>query len=73
DISERRIPQDGHAQMKRGQKSVDLRVSVIPVMHGESVVIRILDRDQGLRPFDETGFSRKERMQIRRSLKHSSG
>ncbi|MFO7768704.1 MAG: type IV-A pilus assembly ATPase PilB [bacterium] len=43
DISERRIPQDGRIKVKTGGKTVDLRVSVLPVIFGEKVVMRILD------------------------------
>ena len=44
DIAERRLPQDGRIQLNVGGNPVDLRVSVLPTMFGESVVIRILDR-----------------------------
>jgi type IV pilus assembly protein PilB len=44
DIAERRMPQDGKIPIKIGDREVDLRVSTLPVMYGESVVIRILDR-----------------------------
>lgn len=43
-ISERRLPQDGRIQLKIGGKPVDLRVSCLPTSHGESVVLRVLDR-----------------------------
>jgi type II secretory ATPase GspE/PulE/Tfp pilus assembly ATPase PilB-like protein len=42
DISERRLPQDGRVRMKIGEKPLDLRISTMPVSHGEKVVIRIL-------------------------------
>ena len=44
DIAERRLPQDGRIELSVGGKPVDLRVSVLPTMHGESVVMRVLDR-----------------------------
>jgi type IV pilus assembly protein PilB len=44
DIAERRLPQDGRIELNVGGNSVDLRVSVLPTMFGESVVIRVLDR-----------------------------
>ena len=44
DITEKRIPQDGRIQVKVGDKDVDLRVSSIPTTHGESIVMRILDK-----------------------------
>ena len=44
DITEKRIPQDGRIQVKVGDKDIDLRVSSIPTTHGESIVMRILDK-----------------------------
>src|SRR5512139_1465914 len=44
-IAERRLPQDGRIKLKVGPKEVDLRVSTIPVMHGESIVMRILHKE----------------------------
>lgn len=60
DIAERRLPQDGRIELTVGETPVDLRVSVLPTMHGESVVMRVLDRSNvelsldrvGLRPDD---------------------
>jgi type II secretory ATPase GspE/PulE/Tfp pilus assembly ATPase PilB-like protein len=43
DIAERRLPQDGRARVRLGDREVDLRVSTLPALHGESVVVRILD------------------------------
>ena len=45
DIAERRRPQDGRIKVTVGEKDLDLRVSVIPTNHGQSVVMRILDKD----------------------------
>ena len=44
DIAERRLPQDGRIELNLGGNSVDMRVSILPTMFGESVVIRVLDR-----------------------------
>ncbi len=44
-IAERRLPQDGRIRLKIDDKEIDLRVSTIPILHGESVVMRILDRE----------------------------
>ena len=46
DIAERRVPQDGRIELTVGGKPVDLRISVLPTMFGESVVMRVLDRSQ---------------------------
>lgn len=47
DIAERRLPQDGRIRLRLGEREVDLRVSTTPTIHGESVVLRILDRSAG--------------------------
>jgi type IV pilus assembly protein PilB len=56
DISERRIPQDGRAIVIVNNHNVDLRISVMPTVNGESVVIRLLDTMVGLRSLDQLGF-----------------
>jgi len=73
DISERRLPQDGHARLERGKKSIDLRISIIPTVNGESVVIRILDKDVGLKPFSRLGLRQEEQNQVRSMLSRSHG
>lgn len=55
-IAEKRLPQDGRIQVKLGTKSIDLRVSVIPTVHGESVVMRILDKSSLMLGLPELGF-----------------
>ena len=55
-IAEKRLPQDGRIQIKIGKKPVDLRVSTIPTTHGESVVMRILDKTSLLLGLSELGF-----------------
>ncbi|MEN6465940.1 MAG: type II secretion system ATPase GspE [Syntrophaceae bacterium] len=55
-IAERRLPQDGRIRMKIDEKEIDLRVSTIPVLHGESVVMRILDREGVVVDLDRLGF-----------------
>ena len=57
DIAERRLPQDGRISLTVGGKPVDLRVSVLPTMFGESVVLRILDRSQVSFDMEKLGFS----------------
>src|SRR5437588_7601078 len=44
DIAERRLPQDGRIELNVGGNPVDMRVSVLPTMFGESIVVRVLDR-----------------------------
>lgn len=55
-IDEHRVPQDGRFQIKVGPTEVDLRVSVMPTVHGEKVVIRLLEKGAGLRKLEETGM-----------------
>jgi type IV pilus assembly protein PilB len=73
DISERRLPQDGHARLTREGNSIDLRISCIPTVNGESVVIRILDKKAGLKPLDGLGLGDWELTQMRRMLSRSYG
>ena len=55
-IAEKRVPQDGRIQMRIGGKEVDLRVSTVPSNHGESIVMRILDKSALLLGLPELGF-----------------
>ncbi len=55
-IAEKRLPQDGRIQVKMGKNAVDLRVSTIPCTHGESVVMRILDKTSLMIGMSELGF-----------------
>jgi general secretion pathway protein E len=56
DIAERRLPQDGRIKLRLQGKEVDLRVSTVPTMHGESVVMRILDKGGVPLNFESLGF-----------------
>ncbi|MHC4154813.1 MAG: GspE/PulE family protein [Planctomycetota bacterium] len=56
DIAERRLPQDGRFKMKASGRSIDVRVSVIPTIYGEKVVMRILDAAAVNHNIDELGF-----------------
>jgi type IV pilus assembly protein PilB len=55
-IAEKRLPQDGRIQVKIGKKAVDLRVSTVPTTHGESVVMRILDKSALSLGLPQLGF-----------------
>jgi type IV pilus assembly protein PilB len=55
-IDERRVPQDGRIQARVGAKDIDLRVSTVPTNHGESVVMRILDKSSLLLGLSDLGF-----------------
>ncbi|GBU15341.1 type II secretion system protein E [Polaromonas sp.] len=56
DIAERCLPQDGRIKLRIQGKEVDLRVSTVPIMHGESVVMRILDKSSTALDFERLGF-----------------
>jgi len=55
-IAERRLPQDGRIRLRLSEREVDLRVSTVPSVHGESVVLRILDRGTHVRDLKELGM-----------------
>ena len=56
DIAERRLPQDGRIKLKIADKEIDFRVSTIPTLYGESLVMRILDRDSLILNLQKIGF-----------------
>jgi general secretion pathway protein E len=57
-IAERRLPQDGRIRVTApGGRRVDIRVSTVPTIHGESIVMRLLDRSSVFLPFDRLGFA----------------
>ena len=60
DIAERRLPQDGRIRIKSQGKDIDIRVSTLPTLFGESVVMRILDRGNIVVNLDHLGFPKRE-------------
>jgi type IV pilus assembly protein PilB len=56
DIAERRLPQDGRISLRAGSKAIDLRVSTLPTVHGEKVVMRILDKSNIQLKLSDLGF-----------------
>ncbi len=73
DIAERRRTQDGRIKITVGEKELDLRVSVIPTNHGQSVVMRILDKDNirvGLR---QLGFAEDDFQKVQSLIKRPNG
>ena len=56
DIAERRLPQDGRIKLKIADKEIDFRISTIPTLFGESLVMRILDRDTLILDLEKLGF-----------------
>lgn len=73
DMAEKRRPQDGAIQLKMFGRELDLRVSVVPSTWGESVVIRILDRERGLMPLEKLGLHEDDFKKFRRIIKRPNG
>jgi len=73
DIAERRLPQDGKIQLNVGMKEVNMRVSTMPTVHGEKVVIRILEKDKIILPLKNLGFSDKNYNYFKQLLMNHSG
>ncbi|MEC9477466.1 MAG: ATPase, T2SS/T4P/T4SS family [Planctomycetota bacterium] len=73
DMAEKRRPQDGRIKIKIGGKEIDLRVSIIPTVHGESVVMRILDKDAGLVDLEKLGFHESDLGRFNRIIKRPNG
>ncbi|HRJ72115.1 MAG TPA: ATPase, T2SS/T4P/T4SS family [Terrimicrobiaceae bacterium] len=72
-IAEKRIPQDGRIQVKLGQKALDLRVSSIPTVHGESIVMRILDKTSLLLGLPDLGFLSDDQVKFERLINLPDG
>ncbi|MFN4263108.1 MAG: GspE/PulE family protein [Thioalkalivibrionaceae bacterium] len=73
DISEQRLPQDGRIRMRSKGRDLDLRVSTVPTMHGESVVMRVLDRNAARMGLDRMGFSDTNLVRFRRAIHRPFG
>jgi general secretion pathway protein E len=72
-IAERRLPQDGRIMHRVQGKELDLRVSTVPTSHGESVVMRILDRESVVLDFDSLGFDDRIRAGFVQQLEMAHG
>jgi MSHA biogenesis protein MshE len=73
DISEKRLPQDGRAQISIKNHKIDVRVSTMPVQSGESVVLRLLDQSQGILSLEQTGMPADIMLRFRGLLKRPHG
>ena len=73
DIAEKRLPQDGRSSVSLGDSQVHLRISSIPSQHGESLVIRLLDRGSRRYDLDELGFDDQDRAQIGTLINYPHG
>jgi general secretion pathway protein E len=72
-IAERRLPQDGRIRLAVRGKDIDLRVATIPTMHGEAVVLRVLDRGSVQLDFDQLGFDGQSLEAYRGALYQPNG
>ena len=73
DIAERRLPQDGRIELTVGGHPVDLRVSVLPTMFGESVVMRVLDRSVVSLDLAKVGMNKETLEKFRSAIEHPNG
>lgn len=72
-IAEKRIPQDGRIQIKVADKAIDIRVSVLPVAHGERVVMRLLDKTKGFSELENLGLSEHDYAVLAKNIERPNG
>jgi general secretion pathway protein E len=72
-IAEKRLPQDGRIRLKVGGKEIDIRVSVIPMLYGECIVMRILDKSNITLDLSTFGFSKDVLENLRKLITKSEG
>lgn len=73
DIAESRLPQDGRTNLKFGKNNIDIRVSTIPTLHGEKVVMRLLNRNHAHLGLEELGMEKQDLELYRKMISKSSG
>jgi len=73
DIADSRLPQDGRTQLRIGSRTVDLRVSTFPTLHGEDIVLRILDRSRVALQLDQLGIEADDLPLLRWALQRPHG
>ncbi len=72
-IAERRLPQDGAAQLHVSRSDLDIRVAIMPTQHGESAVIRLLPKDRGMLDFEKLGLLPHDEKKLRDLLRLPHG
>jgi len=72
-IAERRKPQDGRYRQQVDFRDIDIRVSILPTMHGEKVVLRLLDQSRGVKQLEELGLSQHHYRQLVSLSEKSNG
>ena len=73
DIAERRVPQDGRMKLKFGSKAIDFRVSTLPTLFGEKIVIRILDPSSAKLGIDALGYEKIEKERLLHAIARPYG
>ncbi|RZT95004.1 type IV-A pilus assembly ATPase PilB [Rivibacter subsaxonicus] len=73
DIAEKRVPQDGRMKLKFGNKAIDFRVSTLPTLFGEKVVIRILDASSAKVGIEALGYEKEEKERLMDAVKRPYG
>lgn len=73
DIAERRLPQDGQIQVEKDRQEINLRISTMPTVEGEKVVIRLLEKERIVLPLEQLGFSGKTYASFKRLLLNQAG
>lgn len=72
-IAEKRQPQDGRIQVKVADRPIDIRVSVLPVTHGERIVMRLLDKSKSFKNLHELDWSERDYHVIQRAIQQPNG
>lgn len=72
-IAEHRLPQDGRIKIRLSGKEIDIRVSIIPIAHGERVVMRILDKGSFLFSLEELGMDERDHKHMDKLIQNSHG
>ena len=72
-IEEKRLPQDGRIRIRIRGKEIDIRVSTLPASHGESVVLRLLDKENVLVGIEKLGFHETDRVRFEKIIKRPNG
>jgi general secretion pathway protein E len=73
DITEHRLPQDGRIKIREEVRSVDIRISTTPSLHGEKVVMRLLDLDNTALPLSGTGLAEDHLRELARLIRRPQG
>ena len=73
DIAESRLPQDGRISLTMSGRQVDFRVSTLPTLHGENIVLRVLDRQKGIVALDRLGLGEADLAALKRMVERPEG